>query len=692
MKLSTMMNRSTCFRLYSLLAVTLCVLLSFGQESIDRRSSSILAGPERTLLYIDNIWAEQGLDVGPAAPLTNTRIFKSVDGSPGGFEPLATVQFPASADELEQRVTALGFRDNILAQLRVSTMSDAYRQLQTWGTDTLGLLLLSPELGEAVGLLYIDQHADATQADRAVYRLERVDASGQVTHTAYVQGLDVGSLWGGEALRAKAHLPLDSSVTIQWASDMLYNHEGLPLFAEVYKRTGHEGAFTLQQRLLLTQDEETAETSLTFSQAVEPGGHYAYYVQVGDLAGNKGLPSDTVSVLAVDVNQRAFISNLNVIDTLNGLLLTWDPLPGEALYTAIEIIKSRQATSEFVVVDTVAAGVTSYLDRQVIPSTAYYYRVRALHYNLPMLEEALFTEAQGHKSGENQPAPKAPLGVKAVAHPEGVQVSWAHGSELNLFAYYVLRGTHPQDMTVISEGVQDTIFVDDQIPGDFTGQMHYAVQVMDMAQQMSEPSALSTVFVRQAVELASPNGILVNRDVDAVWLEWDHVAPRDSRVVGYYLYRRAEDEAYFNRINESPLQAFTYADRSADPRKNYIYAVTSTDVYGNESIFSPTTALDKDHSLQLAPPLELQLRNLRAGIEVAWAAPLEYDPQTVYVILRHLGDPAEMEEIGRVNPDEAFLDTAVQAGTTYYYVVRAHWNGTDGTRSSPEKSVLRRDF
>lgn len=687
------MIRSTCFRFYLLLGIMLCVMLSFGQETIDRRSSSILAGPERTLLYLDNVWAELGVDgESTSMPYPSTRIFKSINGLEGNFQPLGSIQFPGSAEELDQRVSALGYRENVLAQLRVSTMEDAYRQLQTWGTDTLGLLLLSPELGEALGLVYIDEHGDVTQSENTVYRIERVSANGQVTHSTYLQGLDVTSLWGGEALRAKAHLPLDSSVTIQWASHMLYNHEEMPLFAEVYRRTGHEGEFTFQQRLLLTQNEETAETTVTFSQEVEPGGHYAYYVQVEDLAGNRGLPSDTVSVLAVDVNQRAFITNLQVTDTLNGLLLTWDPLPSEALYTAIQILKSRQASSEFVVVDTIAAGETAYLDRHVIPSTAYYYRVRALHYNLPAMDQALFAEAQGHKSGENLPAPGAPSSVKASTRPEGVQITWTHGHELNLFAYYVLRGSHPNNMTVISEGIQDTVYIDDQIPGEFTGQMHYAVQVMDMAQQMSEPSAMATVFIRQAVELAAPNGILVNRDVDAVWLEWDHVAPRDPRVVGYYLYRRAEDESYFSRLNENPMQAFTFADRTSDQRKNYIYAVTSTDIYGNESIFSPTTALDKDLSRQLAAPLELQARNLRAGIEVSWAVPLEHDEQTAYVVFRHTGDAQKMEEIGRVSPAERFLDTNVQAGTTYHYVVRAQWNGTFGTLLSPEKSILRREF
>src|SRR5690606_30705599 len=372
----------------------------------------------------------------------------------------------------------------------------------------------------------------------SIYRLDVLDAGGQVIRHTYLRGEESSLLWGGEPMLTKEYLPLDSSVTITWESKLLYNQEGLPLFANVYRRTGHQGEFTLQQRLFLTHNEETGTTEVTFNQEVTPGEHLSYFIEVEDLAGNSGLRSDTLSVLPLDVSQRHFIANLGVIDTLDGLLIRWDPIPREAMYTAIEIQKSRQPNTGYIVVDTLTADMTRYLDRKVIPSTVYYYRVRVLNFQLANMDEQLRSEAQGYKSGEAQLRPSTPIRVRAAPYDEAVKITWALSAELNLFGYYVLRGPNPQNMSIISDAIQDTLFVDTLLESGFTGQMHYAVQSMDMAQQLSDTSSLTSVFIRQPVTLSAPNGLLAVEDVGGVWLEWDHVAIRDHRIYGYYVYRK----------------------------------------------------------------------------------------------------------------------------------------------------------
>lgn len=653
-------------------------------------SPAVLVGNERTLImtYAQDEGAD-AVDIKPR-PGQMTKIYKSRSGNSRDFKEIGQVSFPATARELGLTLRDRVLEDDVLTRLNVKTVPEAFRILTEHGTDTLGLLLLSPDLAEALGLMFIDHHGQAAEALSSIYRLDVLDAGGQVIRHTYLRGEESSLLWGGEPMLTKEYLPLDSSVTITWESKLLYNQEGLPLFANVYRRTGHQGEFTLQQRLFLTHNEETGTTEVTFNQEVTPGEHLSYFIEVEDLAGNSGLRSDTLSVLPLDVSQRHFIANLGVIDTLDGLLIRWDPIPREAMYTAIEIQKSRQPNTGYIVVDTLTADMTRYLDRKVIPSTVYYYRVRVLNFQLANMDEQLPSEAQGYKSGETHIRPSTPIRVKAAPYDEAVKITWALGDELNLFGYYVLRGPNPQNMSIISDAIQDTLFVDTLLESGFTGQMHYAVQSMDMAQQLSDTSSLTSVFIRQPVTLSAPNGLLAVEDVGGVWLEWDHVAIRDHRIYGYYVYRKELEEEYFTRINEQPLTDATLTDRQIADSKDYIYAVSATDIYGNESIFSPTAYFEKNLATRLAPPLELTLRNLNAGIEVSWPVPVSYDEETVYVIYRTDATSDNLQEVGRVRPGEKFLDQQVQSDVLYNYSVKAEWRKETGSLYSPEKSLRRR--
>lgn len=693
--LKSMLNFQIKTALYALLIWSFAVSVAQAQTGSDlsatvKPSPAVLVGAERTLImtYVP----DEGTDTVALKPQPGriTKIYKSQSGNSLDFKEIGQASFPATALELDVNLRNRALEEDVLARLNVQTVPEAFRILTEHGTDTLGLLLLSPNLAEALGLLFIDHHGSAPDAILSIYRLDLLDAGGQIIRQTYLRGEESSLLWGGEPMLAKEYLPLDSSVTITWASELLYNHDGLPLFAHVYRKTGHRGEFTFQQQLFLTQNEETGATEVTFNQEVTPGEHLSYFIEVEDLAGNRGLRSDTLSVLPLDVSQRHFIANLGVIDTLDGLLVRWDPIPREAMYTAIEIQKSRQPNEGYVVLDTLTADMIRYLDRKVVPSTVYYYRVRVLNFQLANMDEQLPTEAQGYKSGETHIRPSTPIHVKAAPYDEGVKLTWTLGDELNLFGYYVLRGPNPQNMSIISAAVQDTLFVDTLLDKGFTGQMHYAVLSMDMAQQLSDTSSLASVFIRQPVTLSAPNGLLAVEDVGGVWLEWDHVAMRDHRIYGYYIYRKELEDEYFTRINEQPLTDATFADRQIVDSKDYIYAISATDIYGNESIFSPTAYFEKNLATKLAPPLELTLRNLNAGIEVSWPVPISYDEDTVYVIYRADATSDHLQEVGRVHPGEKFLDQQVRSDVLYNYSVQAQWRNETGSFYSPEKSVRRR--
>ena len=636
----------------------------------------VVVGPKKALIYFERSYLEG--TVLPAAHL----IYKS-DGTGKKFRQIGESRFPENARALERQLDRQMLTNTVFDHLGVNSADAAYRILSEHGTDTLGLLLLDPDLSSTLGLSFVDEYRAPSAS--AVYRIDQVDKSNNVVRSMTIRPTQE-VMWESEALTVDNREARDSSVSIAWRAKGIHNPHQTPLVVTVYKRRGHTGEFTPQQTLLMLSDEGSGEGQVSYTDDAEPGQHVAYYAVLEDLAGNVGQLSDTVSLLPYDLSSFQHLSNLAVTDTSQGLLLTWDALPADAIYAAIEIQKSRQLGSAYVVVDTVPANSISYLDRGVIPSTAYYYRLRPLVYELNShMPTVNYSEAVGYRSGANGVPPLAPTRLAVDADTQGVKVTWAHGSELNLFGYYVLRGPSKQSMSVVSPAIQDTVFIDSLIPQNFTGQMHYAIQSMDMAQQVSDTSAVASIFIRQPVLLNAPTGIHAARVSGGVAVEWEDAARRDEKIYGYHLYRKPVGETHYERLNDSVLTAIYYTDQSAADTTAYTYAVTATDVWGNESALSPTSRVDRDEqATAIDPPADIVLRNLSTGIEVSWPIPIDIAQGVSYVIYRKELSDASFEAIATVAPTASYTDEAVKSGARYQYAIAVKSKNGVGTTALPK--------
>lgn len=681
-------NRSTLIFLI-LLCVNLVMPLSqvYAQE---QGFQFLLPGPQKTIILTGELFQDQQASFLKTGE--SLLVYRSDNGETEDFKLLGELSFPSSARILKERLDRIAATEDVLQQLKVRNINQAFRLLNTVTPDTLGMLLLSAELGEALGLMYIDYERDPMQP--SVYRIEKTDASKQLVHSITLS-INAGLPDIQEHFQPKTYLPSDSSVIVSWSSP-LYNRENdLPLFLNIYRKTGHQGTFLFHRKLMVLTPDSIAENIVSFRDETLPGQHLAYYVQPEDYAGNKGLLSDTLYMLSIDVSAVQNITNVQVTDTLNGLLLTWDALPWAAYYTAIEITKTRELATDYVVLDTISADRTEYLDRQVIPSTSYYYKVRPLVAHIAGMEEMLPVEAMGHKSGEKMPRPAAPRRVSASLLEEGVRIHWIHGDEPNLFAYYVFRGTHPDRMVQISEAVMDTVFLDNLNIKGYTGQLHYAVRVMDQAQQMSDTSDVASVFIQQPAILSTPTGIQARRTTEGtVLLQWEDARIRDEQIHGFTLYRRNKGTEEFEPIHPSILQVSIYTDSTALDSESYEYAVSSTDFWGNHSSLSPHTSTARDLSARLHPPTELYVRNLRAGIELSWPALLIEDPTITYLIYRNKRTEPAFLQIGQCAPGEVFIDEDVLEGESYQYAVSVQINlgkqTEEGEKGMPSMPIRRR--
>lgn len=672
-----------------ILFMMLYILNVQAQEKIP-----VITGPDRSILILgfEGNMQERNTEEGQAVLLppaigSKKLIYKSRDMG-RTYDLIGESSFPSSSAELEERLEAEGLVQDVLSHLEVSNTEQAYQLLSTLGLDTLGLALIQPELSQLFGLSFIDHHPGNQSS--AYYKVEYINSQAEVTQTLFADTRDYEVDWAGR-LTVQEYLPLDSSITIIWGGEEFMNSQQLPLLGQIYKRTGHQGEFQHIEQVVINTNSETGMTSIGFSESIEPHQHYAYYIQVEDFVGNIGERSDTLSFYAFDTGNLRHIENFSVQDSSLGLHLTWDSLPKHAVYSAIQILKSRQLGSDYVVLDTISSRATEYLDRQVVPSTNYFYKIRPLIFQIPGEDHLLFSEASGHHKGDQLPPPQRPHRPQVMPSTEGIRVSWTPGSELNLFAYYLLRGQHPDAMEIVSDAIQDTVYLDTTFSSDFSGQLHYALLVMDQAQQWSDTSDFSSIRVEQFRVIPAPSGIQSSHGAIGARIAWEDSRARDPRIVGYHVYRKRITDEYFTRLTEtSPLTRAFYEDQAIQRDQSYQYGVTSVDAWGHESLMSPLSKLDREISAKLALPGTLNLRNLRSGIEISWPIPVQWESGVQYRIYRRADSEENSRFIAVVDPDQVYVDQETLSGTLYHYSLSVIYQQEEGTISH-EQSLRRNE-
>src|SRR5690606_31635972 len=251
-----------------------------------------------------------------------------------------------------------------------------------------------------------------------------------------------------------------------------------------------------------------------------------------------------IRIIASSMNDMAVLQHVMVRDTLGGMLLTWDKLPEDLRYTGIRISKSHSAMQNYVVADTVPPSAISWMDRNVIGGTVYYYRIEPLLYDLPNKPSPSQVLVNGEKKLDSEKM-IAPQGLKAqLTTGRNIRLSWTTGGNLNLFGYYVLRGTSRQNLEVISPPVQDTVYID-SLKNLSPGNTYlYALATRDLNMKWSYTSETVSVVCAINQMVTAPAGISARYTEHGVRLVWNDISLADEKVIGYIIYRRKKEDEY----------------------------------------------------------------------------------------------------------------------------------------------------
>jgi hypothetical protein len=411
----------------------------------------------------------------------------------------------------------------------------------------------------------------------------------------------------------------------------------------------------------------SADSKMTafYEEPMTPEHLASYYIVPVDMFGNEGNPSDTANAITVDFKKIPGVQNITIKDTLEGLLCQWKQLPLKPYYTGIQILRSRNAIKDFIVLDSVSAIAVSYLDKQVLPNITYFYKFRPVVYKLAGWDEITATSFHGTKGSTHNP-PLPPKNVVAFKEGGNVRLKWDYNQELDLFGYYVKRGTSASNMVIVSPAVMDNTWLDSTF--NLSGRINYVYSVIAMNnnQLKSEESATAGIKPDRGAYVEAPSGINIRAEGKKLSLTWPDVSRNDVAIAGYILYKKKTTDKEFLPVVNKLIDRPYYEDENIEANINYTYCVTAVDRFGYESQKSPLATFTL--TMRILPPSDLYVRKLSVGVEISWPKNDNGDI-VLFNIYRRTVNENDFVKLGSAKPNGIFIDKKFIPGKLNIYTL-----------------------
>lgn len=284
----------------------------------------------------------------------------------------------------------------------------------------------------------------------------------------------------------------------------------------------------------------------------------------------------------------------------------------------------------------------------------------------------------------------APEGLQAQSNGSYVELTWLASASSNLSGYKVYRmGLGGAGFELIATLGTDLSYQDSTVN---TGQTYlYSVKAYNSDQESDfSLAAMITFVIIDTMPPFAPTFLNAVPDTTTVFLTWQ--ANSETDLAGYNIYRKAEDEPLFYKINGSLIITNSYTDSLLASNKTYQYKVTAADTSSNESepsnILSVKTLAASDITAPAAPT-GLTASGSEYQVNLSWDANSEADLHH-YNLYRSTKAPDGIETSYYRYSNiltNSYLDEDVSNGTTYYYQVTAVDNSGNESTKSAEMSA-----
>ena len=349
----------------------------------------------------------------------------------------------------------------------------------------------------------------------------------------------------------------------------------------------------------------------------------------------------------------------------NQINLSWDYISGATSYYLY------RSTSYSGVYSYIAAPTsTSFADTGLATNGTYYYKVQAVN---SVGSSGYSSIANATTTSSSYNAPSIPTNLIATtASSNQINLSWNYISGAT--SYYLYRATSYSGVYSYIAAPTSTSFADTGLATN--GTYYYKVQAVNSAGSSgySAIAYATTTSSSYSVPSIPTNLIATTASSNQINLSWDYI----SGATSYYLYRSTSYSGVYSYI-AAPTST-SLADTGLATNGTYYYKVQAVNSSGSSGYSAIAYATTTDSSSILPIPT-----NLTATVAGSSQINLSWDyisGATSYYVYRKTSSSGAYANIVAVTTT-GYVDTALPAGTTYYYKVQAV-NGVGTSQYSSE--------
>ncbi len=600
---------------------------------------------------------------GDALPKNFTyRVFRQREN--GDWTPVADVKMPAAKEEIKAGL----YNAQQSAGLDIIPLDD--QRLQSlWERLQADVAKTSPPeiqedlpLRSATGTAWYDTKAEKGIVYR--YKVQMV-ARGDAGTEALTNTIKYPAEKFVTDIRPSSVKPILSGITVEFevADRGVMTH--CKVLRSYYLRTGFE-EIDAEPLFINT----SGKTYITFTDhSAAPKVPYTYAILPLDGAGNPGIPSPETKVFNVAENTitpsvhdfRAYSA-----ESQKAIRLGWK-LANTKNIVSIDIYKSDSYNGQYHKIAGVAAADTSYTDNNVSPITQYFYTIKL---NGDYETSPASPRIPGILKA-SEPNPLPPLNVDLKQDGNKVILTWKR-TKHSTHAYFIYRADGDGPMRQIgSPLVTDSINIKyvDVLPEQHSaGVYRYSVADENTSYVISPKSQPMYAYSEGSSTLPIPYKLTVREGRNhKLMILWADLRNTSGNFSGYRLYRRSGNtpaQPVSGRLLGKNVNVFV--DSLPHPAGTYYYSLRTVGA-DDKSLSSPS--LEAGYTFydeQL-----LMLSNIKAlpsgnAVQLSWNVPIGQDIKEVQVFRAAEGkEPQLLTSVAADNP--SYVDTAVTAGTIYYY-------------------------
>lgn len=434
------------------------------------------------------------------------------------------------------------------------------------------------------------------------------------------------------------------------------------------------GKWNYESTLLPSLRNDTLFFSYVISS--KPNEQLAAYLELEDEVHNRGGFSDTVTSYTITSQNCYKLIAIRTTEQTGCIKISWDALPDLPYLSGVELCRIDRK-GKLDTLQILSVKDTAYLDYDLIAGDHYTYEARVVYSPETGLYQDFPAQAAGTYSKFGIPLP--PEDLTATDTLGNVLLQWKKNQEAGIYAYYIYRGTNPDNLLLIAGPVKEAYFLDSSSSLSGRSTYFYAITSENLNQDTSTFSETISIRPSRKINLAAPSNVdayLVNGQIVITWTD---VAEDDNLIQGY-IVERSTDGNTWTSITSGIVELNRYTDSLIAGLKQVQYRVVAVAENGQRSESSLPVVFDMP-SADIASVNLFYVRNVENGLLISLPA-VEEKGRNGYAIYRRKAADGNFTKITTLKTGEFdYEDKDVEKNEIYVYTVSVIGeNGEEGNQ------------